>query len=282
MKTWQPDQEMVLPRVRGLAWARVFARLLVLVVVLFGGLAVLFLVRLFERPFTGEARPLSAWIPHWACGTALHVLGLGFRSQGQPMTQPGAQVANHGSWIDIYALYRRARVSFVAKSEVAGWPAIGLLSRSVGTVFISRDPKAAVAQRAIFVARLRQGQRLVFFPEGTSTDGTLVLPFKSTLFAAFFEPGLKPHMWIQPVTLRYTAPDGQDPRFYGWFGDMTFAPHLIAVLAAPRHGHVEVIYHPPLRVADFPGRKALAAAAEAAVRAGLSDVSPAERQSAAS
>ena len=128
-----------------MGWLRVAWRLPLLVVVLFGGLGVLFLVRAVEAPFTGARRPVSAWIPHWACGTALSVLGLSFRAEGRPMTHAGAQVSNHSSWIDIYTLYRRARVYFVSKAEVARWPAVGLLSRSVGTVFISRDPKAAAA-----------------------------------------------------------------------------------------------------------------------------------------
>lgn len=267
-QTWRPANEMVPPAPRGLGWVRIAVRLPVLTLLLFGGLGVLFLVRAVERPFTGAARPVSSWVPHFCCGTALSVLGLSFRSEGQPMKEPGAQVSNHASWVDIYTLYRRARIFFVSKAEVARWPAIGLLSRAVGTVFISRDRQEAMMQRQMFVDRLRAGHRLAFFPEGTSTDGSVVLPFKPTLFAAFFDDGLRQEMWIQPVSVRYHAPPGADPRFYCWFGAMTFGPHLLAILAAPRHGGVAVIYHPPLRVADFTDRKALAAAAEAAVRDG--------------
>ena len=67
----------------------------------------------------------------------------------------------------------------------------------------------------------------------------------------------------------WTAPPGEDPRFHGWWGDMEFGAHLLRVLAAPRGGAVDLVYHPPIRVADMPDRKALAAAAEAAVRAGF-------------
>ena len=69
--------------------------------------------------------------------------------------------------------------------------------------------------------------------------------------------------------MNYHAPDGADPRFYGWWGDMEFGPHLLATLAAARQGGVQVIYHPPVRVADFADRKALAKAMEEQVRAGL-------------
>ena len=73
-------------------------------------------------------------------------------------------------------------------------------------------------------------------------------------------------MRIQPVTVVYHAPDGEEARFYGWWGDMEFGTHLLKTLAAPRQGSVEVIYHPPVRVADFPDRKSLARALEDAVR----------------
>jgi 1-acyl-sn-glycerol-3-phosphate acyltransferase len=95
------------------------------------------------------------------------------------------------------------------------------------------------------------------------------LPFKTTLFAAFFAEGLRDIAHIQPVTLIYHAPRGEPARYYGWWGDMEFGPHLLKTLAAKRQGVVEVVYHTPLRVADFADRKALAAAAEDAVRAGL-------------
>jgi 1-acyl-sn-glycerol-3-phosphate acyltransferase len=67
----------------------------------------------------------------------------------------------------------------------------------------------------------------------------------------------------------YRAPPGADPRFYGWWGDMEFGPHLLKLLAAPRQGAVEVIFHTPVRVADFPDRKALALWCEARVREGM-------------
>ena len=76
-------------------------------------------------------------------------------------------------------------------------------------------------------------------------------------------------MVIQPVTVHYTAPKGAEPRFYGWWGDMEFGPHLLATLAAARQGQVDVVYHAPLKASDFANRKALARAAETCIRAGL-------------
>jgi 1-acyl-sn-glycerol-3-phosphate acyltransferase len=74
---------------------------------------------------------------------------------------------------------------------------------------------------------------------------------------------------LQAVTLRYVAPKGADTRFYGWWGDMDFGPHLLATLAAKRQGSVTVIYHPPVTLSDFPNRKALAKALEDQTRSGL-------------
>jgi 1-acyl-sn-glycerol-3-phosphate acyltransferase len=267
--TWRStEREPAAPRLSAAARLRAILRGAVLGAVTYGGLLLLLLLRLAERPLFGLRRPLTPWVTQCVCRAAFVILGLRLTVEGRPMTAPGAMVANHASWLDIFALNAAARLYFVSKAEVAGWPGIGWLARATGTVFISRKGGDALAQKALFIARLRAGHRLLFFPEGTSTDGLRVLPFKTTLFAAFFEEGLREAMQIQPVSVTYTAPEGADPRFYGWWGDMAFGPHLLRVLAQAPQGRVRVVFHPPLRVADFADRKALAAAAEAAVRAG--------------
>ncbi|MCA8883828.1 MAG: 1-acyl-sn-glycerol-3-phosphate acyltransferase [Rhodobacteraceae bacterium] len=255
-------------------WLRVILRGGALGVLTFGGLGLLLLLRLFERPLFGLHRPVTPYITKFVCRTAFRIMGIGFVTKGTPMTGPGAAVANHGSWLDIFALNARKRIYFVAKAEVAGWAGIGWLARATGTVFIERDRKHAAAQRQVFLDRLAAGHRLMFFPEGTSTDGHRVLPFKPTLFAAFFDTDAVARMQIQPVSVIYHAPEGADPRFYGWWGDMAFGPHLVKVLASPRQGAVEVIYHPPLSVARMGDRKTLARAAEDQVRAGIAAQRP--------
>lgn len=276
--TWYGDPP---PRDRGIGlhgWWRVAWRGALLGAVNFGGLALLLLIRLVERPLCGLHRPVTPYITQFVCKSAFRIMGIGFVSRGTPMDGPGAAVANHGSWLDIFALNARKRIYFVAKAEVAGWPGIGWLARATGTVFIERDRKHAAAQRQVFLDRLAAGHRLMFFPEGTSTDGRRVLPFKPTLFAAFFDAYAAEHMQIQPVSVVYHPPEGEDPRFYGWWGDMDFGAHLLKVLAVRRQGSVEVIYHPPLSVTAMNDRKRLARAAEDQVRAGvaaaLSDKGP--------
>ncbi len=252
-----------------LGWLRIILRGGVLLVVVFGCLLMLLAVRLIERPLCGQRRPVTPHITQAVCRSAFVILGIRYRTLGKIMQGPGAVVANHASWLDIFALNARKRIYFVAKAEVAGWPGIGWLARATGTLFIRRDPRDATAQVAVFRNRLALGHKLLFFPEGTSTDGLRVLPFKPTLFAAFFANGLRETLAVQPVTVVYAAAPGADPRQYGWWGDMGFGPHLLSTLAAPRQGAVTVIYHRPVRVADFADRKALAAATEAAVRSGL-------------
>jgi len=233
------------------------------------GVVSMALIRLIERPVFDVHRPCTPWITQLVCRGAFAILGMRHETQGERMAQPGAVVANHASWLDIFALNARKRIYFVSKSEVAGWPGIGLLAKITGTVFIARDPKQAKVQQAVFEERLLAGHKLLFFPEGTSTDGLRVLPFKSTLFQAFFTPGLQHALYIQPVTVIYTAPQGEDARFYGWWGNMDFGSHLVRTLAVRRHGAVKVIYHQPVKVDSFANRKALTAHVEEVVRSGM-------------
>ncbi|MEP2532494.1 lysophospholipid acyltransferase family protein [Shimia sp.] len=256
-----------MPPISALGWARVATRGLVLSGLVFGGLVVLLLVRLIERPLFGLHRPWTPFITQFVCRNAFRIMGMKFQASGALMKERGAVVANHSSWLDIFALNARKRIYFVSKAEVAKWPGIGWLAKATGTVFINRDPKEARAQKEVFEERLLAGHKLLFFPEGTSTDALRVLPFKPTLFAALFSPALRDVMHVQPVTVMYDAPAGQDQRYYGWWGDMDFGPHLLHVLAAPRQGGVELIYHAPVAVRDFENRKTLATYCETAVRA---------------
>ena len=256
------------PKIGVAAWLRVAWRGAVLGGLAYGGLVILLILRLIERPLFGALRPWTPHITAFVCRMAFRILGIGFELRGQPLAGQGAMVANHASWLDIFALNAKARVYFVAKSEVAGWAGIGWLARATGTLFIVRRGGAARAQQVMFEDRLAAGHRLMFFPEGTSTDGLRILPFKSTLFAAFFTQDLKNALQVQPVTVVYKAPQGEDARFYGWWGEMGFGAHLLKVLAQGRQGGVTVTYHTPVIVADFADRKALAAYCEAAVRSG--------------
>lgn len=267
MIRWNPDETPEKVAVSPLGWVLALARGILLGSVTYGGLVLLLLVRLVEAPLFAPRRPVTPYITQAVCRLAFFILGIRYQVRGRPMEHRGAVVANHSSWLDIFALNACQRIYFVSKSEVSGWPVIGWLARATGTVFIARNAKEAKGQQALFEDRIRSGHRLLFFPEGTSTDGRRVLPFKSTLFAAFYSHGLEHVMQIQPVTVLYHAPPGRDQRFYGWWGKMDLAPHLLLTLAVPRQGRVEVVFHDPVRVDDFRSRKELSMHCENQIRA---------------
>jgi lyso-ornithine lipid O-acyltransferase len=199
---------------------------------------------------------------------------------GQPIQDRGVlMVANHTSYLDILVLGGTASVSFVAKSEVAGWPLFGTFARLQRTVFVERSRRSQTGvSRDLIAARLREGDALVLFPEGTSNDGNRVLPFKSALMGAAETEigrdaqGRALHVPVQPVSVAYTAlhgvPMGREYRpFFAWYGDMELVPHLWEALVT---GPVDVTveFHPPLSVDSAGGRKALAGIIEATVRRG--------------
>ncbi|HTT83259.1 MAG TPA: lysophospholipid acyltransferase family protein [Rhizomicrobium sp.] len=199
---------------------------------------------------------------------------------GQPIQSQGVlMVANHTSYFDILIFSAAARVSFIAKHEVAGWPLAGTLARLQETVFIQRAKRAeTLAVRDMIRQRLVEGDALILFPEGTSDDGNKVLPFKSALLGAAETEigrdaeGRACHVPVQPVTISYVGlyglPMGRDMRpFFAWYGDMDLVPHLWEALkTGPFEAVVE--FHTPLSIDSVGGRKALASIAETIVRDG--------------
>ena len=267
MTTWRsPQGDLKIKEISLLGWVIVTMRILPMFTVLIGGLVLLLLLRLFEKPLFGQSRPLTPFITQAVCRICLRIIGIEYHIVGRPMPNNGAIVANHSSWLDIFTLNAAQRIYFVSKSEVANWPGIGWLARATGTVFITRDRQQAKLQRELLSTRLQAGHKLLFFPEGTSTDGRQVLPFKSTLFSAFFDDNTQQNLYVQPVSVVYQAPQGCDGRFYGWWGDMAFDAHLLFMLSRWRQGRVEVIFSAPVAIAEFSSRKDLSKHLEVQVR----------------
>ncbi|MDP5306417.1 lysophospholipid acyltransferase family protein [Paracoccus spongiarum] len=272
--TWREAAPPPLPRPQGVrAWARVLRRGGAAVAVLLAGVLLILPMRGAERLLHGPRRPWTGPHVQFVCRLVLGCIGLGLRRSGAPARGPGAVVANHASWLDILVMNAAMPVFFVSKAEVRGWPGINILTAVTDTHFVVRDPRHARTQAQEFAQRVGAGHRLLFFPEGTSTDGLRVLPFKPTLFQGFLDPALPRDLAIQPMSVAYHAPPGADPRFYGWWSDMALGPHLLSVLAAPHQGRAEVTLHDPIPVAGQT-RKTLAAQSEAAVRAGLAIALP--------
>ncbi len=206
------------------------------------------------------------------------ILGMKIHQVGTPANDgPVLMVANHNSWLDIPVLGATGPLSFIAKSEVAGWPLFGWLAKLQRTVFVERDAKTKAAEQAAeLLGRLKAGDKLVLFAEGTSSDGNRVLPFNSSLFGvaqlAEMDNELPP-LKVQPVTVSYTrvhgVPMGRYYRpFFAWYGDMEMAPHLWAAFGL---GPIDVVvtYHEPLTLKEAGNRKKLARQAEERTRAGM-------------
>lgn len=212
----------------------------------------------------------SRRFPIWYHGVCLKIIGIEVVTQGQPSpARPCLFVANHASYLDIPVLGSQIETCFVAKKEVANWPLFGLLAKLQRSLFIDRRMNKAGEGQSALEQRLLGGERIVLFPEGTSSDGTRVLPFKRALFELPTAPGFV----IQPVTIVCSAVNGVpsdrvDRQGYAWFGDMTLVPHLWK-FCQRRSTQVRVTFHEPLNRSAFTDRAALAAAAEEAVAQGL-------------
>lgn len=199
------------------------------------------------------------------------LLGIRIRVMGKlPAKGPLLIVCNHVSWIDILVLSCVAPVSFIAKNEVGRWPFFGTLARLQQTVFVDRTRRHATGNaRDEIRERLRAGDILVLFAEGTSGDGRGVLPFKSSFFAS----AALPEVLVLPLSLAYRGHRNMPMNrrtlpSYAWYGEMELAPHLLGAL---RTGPIEVtvVLHPPLSLEGEMGRKGLAQHAEEQVRRGL-------------
>jgi 1-acyl-sn-glycerol-3-phosphate acyltransferase len=267
--TWQPEDEDAPFDITFTGWIRIVTGCVILVMALLIGVLLTVIFRLIERPLFGLHRPITPYFTQAVARVLFFILGISNTREGEVMKTPGAIVSNHSSWLDIFALYGHMRAYFLSKSEVANWPGIGFLTRLAGTLFISRDRKHVKAQTRLIETRLLAGQRLAFFPEGTSTDGMRVLRFNSTLFQSFFNPDIYHESYVQPVSIIYTAPVEQDKSFYGWWGNMDFGPHFLKIMALRQKGSVRVVYHPAVKVDEFANRKELAAYMEQIVRQGM-------------
>ena len=234
----------------------------------------------------GEGLAPRLWYRLAARALGLRVHAIGALAGQRPLLI----AANHVSWIDIVVLGSMAEISFIAKSEMAGWPVIGALARWQRTIFVERDNRRRSGHQVDEIAgRLASGKALVLFPEGTTNDGNSVGAFKSTLFgaAAGAMSADGSAVQVQPVAIAYTRlqglPMGRRHRPHAaWIGDQDLAPHVLALL---RTGgiDVEVRFGEPFLSDGSSGRKQAAARAQAEVQsmmaASLASPLPSPRRS---
>jgi len=179
------------------------------------------------RGSRGGVAPNVLWL-HWILRGALWIAGGRLNVKGDP-PRNGLIVSNHLSYVDIATLGSACPCSFVSKAEVKAWPFIGWAAALAGTVFVRRARRREVGGQVEDVKQaLGRGVPIVLFPEGTSTDGSQVLPFRSALLQAALEAGCA----VTPTALKYdTDPPGDAIRNICWWGGVGFIPHVWRLLS---------------------------------------------------
>jgi 1-acyl-sn-glycerol-3-phosphate acyltransferase len=199
----------------------------------------------------------------------IHVVG------SAPPDQPTLIISNHVSWADILVIGAVTPIDFVAKREVREWPLIGLAAHLLRSVFVDRSRRQQTGDAVSDMAsRLADGDSVVLFAEGTSSDGNRVLQFRSALVGAASEVlgrlGASEHVVVQPLSICYTRlqglPMGRQHRpLVAWYGDLDFVPHLREFIM---RGAVDVVvtFGAPVSHGAYANRKELARSIEATVR----------------
>ena len=202
---------------------------------------------------------------------ALWFCGIRLETHGELANSANVFAVNHVSWIDIIAIQSRINVVFVAKSEVKHWPIFGFLAGLADTLFFDRRVMAAKNQQKYLLNCIRKGNKICFFPEGTSSDGSEVLPFKSTLFQVFInsDSSNSESFWLQPITLFFQAEKQYPKDFYAWWNEMNLASHMFKVLALSRSGKLHLYFHEPINTFCELDRKILSSQVESVIRSKL-------------
>ena len=244
------SSRLVLKLKPSLRLARVFLHL-------FEGLATCALVFPFAR---GERR--AAIVARWS-RRLLGICGVQIESEGRPLAH-ALLAANHLSWLDIFAINAVAPSRFVAKAEIRAWPVLGWLVAQAGTVFIARGSRRDL--RATFqgiVDQLKQGERVAFFPEGTTAAPGQLLPFHANLFEAAIDAGVP----VQPLALAYLDAQGHHHAAVDFSGDISFARSMLTILAGPPV-HAKLRWLAPVD-SSVGGRRDVCAATSVVIAAAL-------------
>jgi len=204
---------------------RAIRRLLALASVLALCIPRLWLYRL-RGPLTLERRAL------WGHATGrqmMAAMGIRYKVTGE-LPNRGLLVSNHLSYLDILIYSSIVPCFFVSKAEISQWPFFGWMSKAGGTIYVQRSGRASVNGVIQEIAiRLNLPVMVLLFPEGTSTDGSRLLNFRSRLFA----PAVDAEAPVTAASIRYVADDGTPEREFCWFGDDKFLPHLLNSLGGP-------------------------------------------------
>ncbi|MCB2091042.1 MAG: 1-acyl-sn-glycerol-3-phosphate acyltransferase [Alphaproteobacteria bacterium] len=179
-------------------------------------------------------------------------------------------ISNHVSYLDIPILASLRHGLFVAKTDVASWPFIGFLAKITRTHFVSRKATDTLRERKNISHSLENGDAIFLFPEGSSSNGLDILPFKSGLLSTALLPLKSSNIVIQPISIIYgpeISPQERD--YYAWYGDMDLCPHIWQLLGRKEKLEVIVTFHKSRCPSTFNDRKDLTKWAEQEIRSGL-------------
>jgi 1-acyl-sn-glycerol-3-phosphate acyltransferase len=240
---------------------RAAIRLPLVVATSLAALAVLFPARLVLGTRTPRANRVRRWCMRTWARTGVKILGMRLEIEGPIPPAPCVLVSNHLGYVDILVLGACVDTRFVSKHEVRSWPVIGWGAEAVGTIFLDRASRRDIPSvNAEIQAALDAGDRVLFFPEGTSTGGDGMLPFRSSLL----EPAAASGYPVFCAAVHYATRPG-DPaasRAVCWWGEMPFSGHVLRLLRLSQI-RARVVFHPEPHVGE--GRKELAARTEKVV-----------------
>jgi 1-acyl-sn-glycerol-3-phosphate acyltransferase len=209
-----------------------------------------------------RCRAHAFWVGFWS-RSSCRLLGIQIQIEGSPPTGAFLLASNHLSYLDIIVLWCGVKSQFLSKADVARWPIFGRCARVAGTLFVDRTKRTDLPRvQAEAIQLLDSGYGLIFFPEGTSSTGAEVLPFKGSLFQIAVDAKIPVHT----ACLHYATPNNQPPAFenVAWWGDMSFFPHLLQLVRIPR---VQARIRFPSQPVNGDDRKQIAARARAQVSA---------------
>lgn len=199
----------------------------------------------------------------------LTILGIEMVTQGTMTPRVAVIIANHTSWVDIFAINALSPAAFVCKDDVRCWPLIGWLCANTDSIFIRRGHSRAARHVADEVrAALFSGRTVAIFPEGTTTEGDTVLPFHGALLQPAIDTGYP----VQPVALRYRGPDGLPTARVAYCGDLSFGASLWRICST-RGLKVELATLPLIETGEV-RRNALADTSRAQICASLASPNP--------
>jgi 1-acyl-sn-glycerol-3-phosphate acyltransferase len=238
-------------------WTRIIRRSLMLL-----GLMIVFipLHYIYRALFYGSPFPM------WFLRFAARISGAKVKVHGTHLKRDVFYIANHVSWIDILSLAGASGTAFVAKAELASSPLVGWLAKMNRTVFVKREARLSVADQINALKEaLADNWSVTVFPEGTTTDGQSLLPFKTSMLSVLEPP--PPGVLVQPVLLDY----GSVAEWIGWIGEEGGFNNAMRVLARKGTFVLDLHFLEPFSPADFKGRKAISTEARRRIEEALEE-----------